>query len=191
MENTNQFLNLTPAEMLALWRQLLHLDPVRNGAVITRTDGIDADSLLATHARQWYAHTLATAPAQLLPVEDVAAQVTLSTAGSGVVVAELPQQAVRPVEWQLEAWSHPVTEFLDPGSPMAQRQLNPYTRCAAAHPAIVRHVGHLVLYSQPAGSQPRLLAARCVVRPADGHYRFHAQLLGTIPQWAASRPGLL
>jgi hypothetical protein len=32
-------------------------------------------------------------------------------------------------------------------------------------------------------TNPQLELARCVVRPADGSYQFHASLLSTIPAW--------
>ena len=34
-----------------------------------------------------------------------------------------------------------------------------------------------------AGTTPQLELARCVVRPADGSYQFHSDLLSTIPEW--------
>ena len=39
-----------------------------------------------------------------------------------------------------------------------------------------------------ASGEPQLELARCVVRPADGSYQFHASLLSTIPEWQSSAP---
>ena len=41
-----------------------------------------------------------------------------------------------------------------------------------------------------ASGEPQLAMARCVVRPADGSYQFHASLLSTIPEWDHSAPSL-
>ena len=187
MENRNQFYNLTESEMLALWKQVLHLDTPRRDCTVEWDDGIDLDALMLTHIKQWYAHQLATAPAHLLPVEDVSAQVTL-TVSAGLVAAVVPEQCVRPVEWRLAGWKRSVTEFLDPCSHEAMLQINEWTRGGDCNPAIIDYGFQLLMTS--GSNTPQLALARCVVRPADGTYRFHSSLLNTIPEWKQSLPTL-
>ena len=103
MENRNQFYNLTESEMIDLWKQVMHLETPRRDCAVEWNDGIDLDALLLTHIKQWYAHQLNNAPANLLPIEDLAAQVSLTTRDS-IVVASVPDQSVRPVEWKLAEW---------------------------------------------------------------------------------------
>lgn len=178
MENTNQFYNLNENEMLALWKQVMRLDTPRRDCTVEWDDGIDLDALLLTKIKQWYAHLLNTAPAHLLPIEDVAAQVSLTTS-RGVVIATPPHHCVRPVEWKLAEWQRSVTEFLDPCSHEAMLQLNEWTRGGACNPAIIDY-GFQLLMMTTSGSSPQLELARCVVHPADGTYQFHSSLLDTI-----------
>lgn len=188
MENNNQFYNLSASEMLDLWKQVMRLDTPRRDCTVEWDDGIDLDSLLTTHINQWYAHLLSTASPQLLPIADVKSQVTLTTS-SGMVVASVPEQCVRPVEWRLAGWKRSVTEFLDPCSHEAMLQINEWTRGGDCNPAIIDYGFQLLM---TAGSNtPQLEMARCVVRPADGRFQFHNELLSTIPEWEKTLPVVL
>lgn len=184
MENQNQFYNLKQNEMLDLWKQVMHLDTPRRDCSVEWDDGIDLDALLLTHIKQWYAHQLSNAPVNMLPIENLASQVPINTR-DGIAVATVPVQCVRPVEWKLAEWHRSVTEFLDPCSHEAMVQLNEWTRGGACNPAIIDY-GFQMLLISTATANPQLELARCVVRPADGSYRFHAQLLSTIPEWQQS-----
>lgn len=184
MENNNQFYNLDESQMLHLWKQVMRLDTPRRDCTAEWDDGIDIDALLLTHIKQWYAHQLNTAPAHLLPIENLAGQVPL-TSSNGIVIATVPQQCVRPVEWKLSEWQRSVTQFLDPCSHEAMLQLNEWTRGGACNPAIIDY-GFQLLMMSTKSTTPLLELARCVVRPADGNYRFHASLLSTIPEWECS-----
>ena len=191
MENTNQFMHLTPSEMLALWKKELRLEPVVRDCALERSDGIDIDALLTLHIQQWYAHLLNTAPVEWLPVEDVKAHVTLTTGDNGIVSASVPPQCVRPVQWQLTVWQRPATQFLTPDSHEAQVALDPYTQAGVNRPAAIDYGNHLILISVPTGTQPSLKTARCVVRPTDGTFAFHPDSLSTIPTWQESHPFML
>ena len=189
MENTNQFYNLTESEMLDLWKQVLHLETPRRDCTVEWDDGIDLDALLLTHIKQWYAQLLDTAPTHLLPIDNVANDVSLTTR-DGIVVATVPEQCVRPVEWKLAEWQRSVTTFLDPCSHEAMLQLNEWTRGGACNPAIIDY-GFQMLMMSSSSNAPQLELARCVVRPADGSYQFHSSLLATIPEWHQSFPNPL
>lgn len=191
MENTNQLLHLSASEMLALWKKELRLEPVVRDCTVERDDGIDIDALLELHIRQWYAHLLNTAPVEWLPVEDVKADVALTTDAHGMVSATVPPQCVRPVEWQLTAWQRPVTQFLAPDSHEAQVALDPYTGAGPNRPAAIDYGNRLLLLAIATSTQPALATARCVVRPADGTFAFHQAALATIPQWHPDSLNLL
>lgn len=182
MENSNQMMRLTGGELLALWKTHLRLDDVRRDCVVERDDGIDLDAWLMQHINRWYSRLLSTAPAEWLPVDDVKADVTLTLLSDGAVRASVPAQAVRPVEWQLDSWSRSVTEFAAPGSEDDKRQALPWLKGGACHPVAVDHGNHIMLFSHTdAGTMPALSAARCVIRPADGQFVFHAQAMNTFP----------
>ena len=151
----------------------------------------DIDDLLELHIRQWYAHLLNTAPVEWLPVEDVKADVALTTDAHGKVSATVPPQCVRPVEWQLTAWNRSVTTFLAPDSHEAQVALDPYTGAGPNRPAAIDYGNRLLLLAIATGTQPTLATARCVVRPDDGTFTFHQTALATIPQWHPDSLNLL
>lgn len=181
MENQNLFLDLSEQEMLALYKTMTHLTEVRRDCVVERDDGIDLDGWLTLRLQQWYAELLIIAPVEWLPVEDVSADVTLTVDAHGVVMATVPAQCVRPVEWCLSGWHTSVTRFLSPQDPEVRLQHNPWTRGNACRPAAIDHGNHLLLYSVTPGTVPTITLARCVVRPADGRYRFHRAALSTLP----------
>jgi hypothetical protein len=183
MRNDNDFITLTESGMLALWKQVMHLEPVVPGCSIERGDGIDLDAWLLTHIQQWYANLLATAPIEWVPVENVMADVVLTADDQGVVTAMVPPQCVRPVEWRLAGWRHSVSRFISADDPRAAIQHNALTRGGACNPAIVDAGDHLLLFSAMPGVAPVLERALCVVRPADGTYRLHRAALATIPTW--------
>lgn len=176
-------MRLTESEMLDLWKTVMHLQPVHYDCAIERTDGVDMDSILLTRIRQWYASLLLSAPDGVVPIEDVKDAVKLSVTDNGVVTAEVPAQCVRPVEWKLKAWKRGVTLFLQPGVPEAAYLHSEWTRPGVYDPAAVDCGNRVLLFSQPAGEQPELEMARCVVRPANGTYAFHSSALSTIPVW--------
>ena len=182
MENINQMMNLSEQEMLALYKTMTHLTTVRRDCIVERDDGIDLDAWLTLRLQQWYAQLLLTAPVEWLPVEDVKNDVQLTMDASGVVTATIPSRCVRPVEWRLDRWHCSVTTFLRPDDPQARLQLNPWTRGGACRPKAIDHGDRLLLYSGKSDSVPQLTVARCVVRPADGHFCFHATALSTLPQ---------
>lgn len=183
MENKNQYYELTEQQMLQLWKEEHHLEQTRHDCVVERTDGIDLDAWLTMQVREWYGHLLETAAVEWLPVEDVTNGVRMSVDSEGVVTASVPVECVRPVEWQLDGWSHSVTHFVESGSVEAEVQQSVWTRGSKEHPAVVDCGSSLILYSLAAGERAVLRKARCVVRPADGTYKFHYAALRTIREF--------
>lgn len=183
MENTSQFMRLTESEMLNLWKTVMHLQPVHSGLSVERSDGVDLDAILLTRIRQWYAQLLQSAPENVVPVADVKDALSVSVADNGVVTAVVPPQCVRPVEWKLKGWKKSVTLFLEPGAPEVAYMYNDWTSPGIFDPAAIDFGDRLLLFSLPAGELPEVEVARCVVRPADGTFAFHASALSTIPVW--------
>ncbi len=173
-------MNLTEDEMLELWKTRLRLLPARRDCTIERDDGIDIDSVLLPDIREWYARLLAGGDIGWLPVEDLALKVACETDDEGVVTALLPSECVRPVEWKLAGWKRSVVQFHVAGSYKAMCQRNIYLRGDAEAPVAVLHDDRMVLYSVEPGTTAAVKQARCVVRPADGSYRFHEAALSTM-----------
>ena len=166
--------------MLGLWKLLLHLKPDRRDCIVERDDGVSLDDWLLGQIDLWYAHLLATAPVEWLPVEDVASALSPSADAQGVVTVAVPERCVRPVEWLLAGWQAPVSAFIQPGTAAEQAEQNVWTRSGKCRPAAVDYGDRLVLYSLDAGDAPVVTRARCVVRPADGTYVFHREALATV-----------
>ena len=177
MENTSQFMELSESEMLDLWKTMMQLQPAHYGCTIERTDGIDIDELLLIHIRKWYASLLLSAPDGIVPVEDVKDRLSVMVADNGVVTAMVPPECVRPVEWKLKAWQKSVTLFLQPNVPEAAYLHNEWTRPGICDPAAVDYGNRILLFTLPDGELPIFDMARCVVRPTDGKYVFHASVL--------------
>ena len=177
MENTSQFMELSESEMLDLWKTMMQLQPAHYGCTIERTDGIDIDKLLLIHIRKWYASLLLSAPDGIVPVEDVKDRLSVMVADNGVVTAMVPPECVRPVEWKLKAWQKSVTLFLQPDVPETAYLHNEWTRPGVCDPAAVDYGNRILLFTLPDGELPIFDMARCVVRPADGKYIFHASAL--------------
>lgn len=177
MENTSQFMELSESEMLDLWKTMMQLQPAHYGCTIERTDGIDIDELLLIHIRKWYASLLLSAPDGIVPVEDVKDRLSVMVADNGVVTAMVPPECVRPVEWKLKAWQKSVTLFLQPNVPEAAYLHNEWTRPGVCDPAAVDYGNRILLFTLPDGELPIFDMARCVVRPTDGKYIFHASAL--------------
>ena len=170
-------MELSESEMLDLWKTMMQLQPAHYGCTIERTDGIDIDELLLIHIRKWYASLLLSAPDGIVPVEDVKDRLSVMVADNGVVTAMVPPECVRPVEWKLKAWQKSVTLFLQPNVPEAAYLHNEWTRPGVCDPAAVDYGNRILLFTLPDGELPIFDMARCVVRPTNGKYIFHASVL--------------
>jgi hypothetical protein len=184
MRREKLMMRLSAAEMLALWKLRLHLLPARRDCEVEREDGIDIDALLKSQISQWYSRLLAEAPSTWLPIADLAADIVLTTAADGVVTARIPARCVRPVEFQLEGWSRPVSDFIAPDSAEALLQQSAFVRGGSCTPVAVLYEDEIRLYSVKAGTSAVLSRALCVVAPDDGYYEFSEEALGTIDKFA-------
>ncbi len=172
-------LNLTEQEMLDLWKLRLGLTQARRDCTVEREDGINVDALLLSDIRLWYARTLASAPAHLLPVEDVAEKVFADIGTDGTITVNLSDNCVRPLCWHVEGWERDVTTFHSPDSLIAMQQSVKWLRGNEARPVAVLHGSVLKLYSVDPGLGGGIDKALCVVRPADGSYQFGSELIST------------
>lgn len=173
-------MELSESEMLDLWKTMMQLQPAHYGCTIERTDGIDIDELLLIHIRKWYASLLLSAPDGIVPVVDVKDRLSVMVADNGVVTAMVPPECVRPVEWKLKAWQKSVTLFLQPNVPEAAYLHNEWTRPGVCDPAAVDYGNRILLFTLPDGELPIFDMARCVVRPTNGKYVFHASVLESL-----------
>lgn len=173
-------MELSESEMLDLWKTMMQLQPAHYGCTIERTDGIDIDELLLIHIRKWYASLLLSAPDGIVPVEDVKDRLSVMVADNGVVTAMVPPECVRPVEWKLKAWQKSVTLFLQPNVPEAAYLHNEWTRPGVCDPAAVDYGNRILLFTLPDGELPIFDMARCVARPTNGKYVFHASVLESL-----------
>ena len=173
-------MELSESEMLDLWKSMMQLQPAHYGCAIERPDGIDIAELLLIHFRKWYASLLLSAPDGFVPVEDVKDRLSVMVADNGVVTAMVPPECVRPVEWKLKAWQKSVTLFLQPNVPEAAYLHNEWTRPGVCDPAAVDYGNRILLFTLPDGELPIFDMARCVVRPTNGKYVFHASVLESL-----------
>ena len=174
--NSDEALDLSAAEMLSLWKERLGLTLPHRECTIEVADGLNVDQRLAKEIEEWYLQLLMTAPAEYLPVDDVVAEIETTITDDLVCECTLPPHAVRPVLFQMQGWSQPITQFHKPSEPIALRQKSPYLRGRQTNPVGVDRGDKILLYSA-GSSTSQLLTALCVVRPANGRYILHRSLL--------------
>lgn len=175
-------LTLDRKEMTALWLQYTRLEPLRADSVVTRAYGIDLEALAASEARLWYASLLSRAPLRWLRVSEMADDAKLSVNTEGITLISLPERCVRPVSVELHGWERPAP-VVEPHSPEAWLQTNPYSRGGVARPvAVWQPQDHtLAIYSPPAPGQGRLKSLRGVADPGPDQFIFAEEALCTIP----------
>lgn len=169
--------------MLNLWRIAQGFEPLRTDAVVTRTDGLDIDTVLRLQMRAWYLRQLDTAPVALLPVENIRSEVVPRPQSDGSLALTLPEGVRRIVEVQLGGWHRPalIVDASDPAAAVVlQRQASQYARGGTEHPvAVVQSPTELRLY--PGASASIAIVTLSVVRPpADGSYTLDPSLLAPL-----------
>ena len=170
----------THSEMLNLWRARAGLDTRLAGCNIEAVEGFDADSAIAPRMRAWYLRLLDSAPAALLPVEDVSAEIMLVISASGSATASLPVRARRLLELRLASWRNPAVPVVHGEATRRQiLALNPYSAPGAVAPMCA--VAGRALRLMPAAHADKVARAMAVVDPGPDIYILDESLLNEIP----------
>ena len=170
----------THNEMLRLWRMRAGLDPALADCTVEAVEGLDADAVIAPRMRSWYLNLLDTARPELLPMEDIAAEMVLMNSITGTSVAVIPPRARRVIELRLSSWKNtarPVAPADDVRSHTLA--LNPYSAPGSVRPLC--SVCGRRLYLSPAAPSEKLSMALAVVDPGAGTYTLDESLLEQIP----------
>lgn len=98
---------LTRNEMLALWKLTRAAEPMRLDCTVTRTDGIDLDTIYEAEMRAWYLRLLDSAPIErLAPVE--AAALARTERRGDLTVVTAPEGCRRVLRVQFDGWDAPL-----------------------------------------------------------------------------------
>lgn len=159
---------LSESEMLNLWKLKRGMASLRDDAVITRSDGMDMDTLLLSNMRGWYDRVIRTASADVLPLADVTNRLEMTVAPSGVAVVKLPDDCVRVVRVMAEGWERQAEITTDVSGVLAQEQMSEYTRGGAVNPVAVVDGGEMRLYTL--GDGAKLEQVLCVMSRSDDGY---------------------
>ena len=174
-------MNLSELEMLNLWKLHHGYSTPRRDCSLERDDDAEIDSLLLDEMRAWYANVLLTTSPDLLPVEDVSEDCTVTKMAEGMVEMKLPSRCVRVIAVRLSAWKRDATAIHAAGSEADFRQSVEWLRGTVQHPVAIAGEGNVLrLYTVPAGAEAEAEKVLCVVRPADGSYQFAQSLLGSL-----------
>ncbi len=174
-------LTLTRSEMLACWRLHSGYDIPHAGVTVTRTDGIDLDSILASRMDAWYTDLLLTAPLHhLSPVEKASDSLLSSVSGGGMRI-HLGSSALRIASVRLSGWRAAARVLTDPSSPEALRQLHPFTRAGADSPVAVFDPSSRILRLYPCTSSDTLVTLKVIEQKPDV-YTFDSSALALIPR---------
>ena len=181
MKCESMMMNLSELEMLNLWKLHHGYSTPRRDCSLERDDDAEIDSLLLDEMRAWYANLLLTASPDLLPVEDVSNDCTVTKMADGMVEMKLPSRCVRVLAVRLSAWKRDATAIHAAGSEADFRQSVEWLRGTVQHPVAIADGGNVLrLYTVPTGATAAAEKVLCVVRPADGSYQFAQSLLGSL-----------
>ncbi|MDE6496398.1 MAG: hypothetical protein K2L30_09215 [Duncaniella sp.] len=169
---------LSQPEMIARWRLHRYHEPLRNDCSVTRTDGIDLDSIIVTEMEAWYFNLLDTAPPDLLVTADISSEVAMSRDSDGVARIPLPTGVRRVIEVGVSSWPCPAQIVTDPHSATARRQRHKFTRAGSSSPVAIHSGGVLTLYSVP--QRGRLTTLTVVRDPEPGTYPLDTRALALI-----------
>ena len=115
----------TKAEMLALWRRIRAVEPLRLDCVVGRTDGPDLDAELTREMRTWYLDLLDHGPLEHVAPEEAADQATVSTPTDSIVLVTAPEGTRRVLSVEFEGWPVPLAPQTEPAL-LARRASNPF-----------------------------------------------------------------
>lgn len=178
-------LRLTQEEMTRQWLLLTRHEPLRADCRVTRSDGIDLETLARTEMRMWYLGLLASAPAEWLEVSEMADDARVEITAEGTVLVHIPAKCVRPISVSLYGWERPAS-IVAPDSPAARMQTNPFSRGGICRPVAVLRPGgrELEIFSAPAPAAARLKSLRGIADSGDDLYVFREDALSTIQEFA-------
>ena len=182
MKCETMMMKLSEQEMLDLWKLRCGYVTPRRDCYLERDDDVELDTELLHRIRAWYADLLMNAPADMLPVEDVAADCNVGAGFDGAVLLRLPDRCVRVLAVRLNGWKRDAAVMHPAGSAADLRQGVEWLRGTPDYPVAIADSDGLRLYPAPDGGSVEVAKALCVVRPADGSYQFAEPLLGTLPQ---------
>ena len=163
-------------EMLNEWKLRTQMVNYHRDCLVEREDGIDLDGVLLKKLNDIYERLLVEAPAEYLPVYDVAEDCKISVGADGVAHLLLPESCVRVLELKLSSWTHSLAKFEKPDSPLARLQESEWTRAGALHPVGV--LGHrcLHVYSVRNGVEERVDKLLVVCRKDADSFEFAPNL---------------
>ncbi len=173
----------TQQEMLDIWRRCMGFDIIRNDCTIDTFDGIDTDATLIELIRQWYLTLLDTADPRLLPVEDIASQLSPVEYSPEIICLELPDTCRRVTEVYSSDWIAPIAPA-DADDALIKmrfaRMASPYARPGLGSPLAAVRSRNLIL--SPCSSDS-ILSVKAVVDPGENSYILDKTLLSTIPNY--------
>ena len=174
-------------EMLEEWKTRKMLLPGRRDCTVERDDGVDLDAVLVREIETAYDRLLREAPAEWLPVNDIAENCSIEIADNLTAVMHLPANCYRVVEVKLPSWKHAVSRMESPDSETARQQQNEWLRGSINNPVCV--IGNRRLYLYSAGSHEETRAERvlAVEPPEKGWFAFADAAWSLLLQFAQER----
>lgn len=187
-------LEYTKEEMLALWKRLRWLEPLRADAEVVRSDGTDLDALAETEMRQWYLRLLNEAPLEMLPLTDLASQAMVRllpvgscpdcfSAAAPLLEVSVPRTALRLARLQMVGMAVGTDILEDPSDPRWRLAFNRFRRQSQPPAALWLRASSVILLPAPAdGSLPGVTHLHAVVDPGPSLYRFQESALSALAE---------
>lgn len=144
---------LTREQMLAQWKLIRASEPMRLDCTVTRTDGIDLDSIYEAEMRAWYLRLLDSAPIErIVPIE--ASAMAKVEVRNGLTVITTPEGCRRVLQVRFDGWDAPLTPDAK-GDAVRACAANPYIK----RPLAARIGPGIVIVSGAVGKLTTLLCA--------------------------------
>ncbi|MCM1348033.1 MAG: hypothetical protein NC338_01360 [Firmicutes bacterium] len=144
-----ELIELTPDAMLARWKRAHGFEPLRSDCTVTRTDGPDLDAMLTLQMNNWYTDTLLHAPLHMLPLTDIASEISMTVSPTGTAMATLPENCLRVASVMSQGWEQPALVVDNLQSAEALAQANPYAAGSTSRPVALVGAGWIKISPPP------------------------------------------
>lgn len=173
---------ITLSQLIECRRVAAGLNFSRQDCSVELVEGIGIEDRWAQQMRRRYARLLRAADPMLLPVSDIASEITLDVSRAGEGTAALPATAARLLNIRLRSWKRPArvvtrAEYDADGS--SARALNPFCAPGADSPAaILEPSGEVTLL--PASAPDSVAHAIAVTDPGPDLFTLDESLIESL-----------
>lgn len=165
----NRTFTLTTEQLLTHWRRHRLYEPVApGGAELSLTLSPGTEACMAARLECAYARAVSEAPADEMPLTDIASRLTLAVSTDGAARTELPRGVLRIVSVECSGWYAPARIATPADTTLIARQTNIYSRGTPWQPVAIVYPQHMLLYGCTAADTVSRCMAVVAPEPDSG-----------------------